>query len=561
VYMLGSATDCGRRFLLAVLTCTALVLGWNGTAASAAEPAPGAAGWLFDPNSVVGIDLRLPQESLEALEAEPEVEYEPGTFTLTVAGQTFGPLAVGIRLKGGFGSFRALPDEKSGFKIKFDKFVPEQTFSGLKKLTLNNMVQDPSMVHETLAYELFRSVGVVAPRTGYAFVRVNDEPFGLYLDVETLDLIALARWYASTGHLYEGEYGSDVRPGAPAFEVDEGSKKNTADLEALSVAANATGGDWSDGMAGFADLGQMTRMWAAERYIGHWDGYSGPPSPGNDLPNNYYLHSDAAGEFQMLPWGTDQTWVDRLEFSGEAPGIMFEKCLADTSCAAMYRTALEQVRSAAAGLGLGAHLDYLAQRLAPCQALEVDPWREFWGPEIEAGIEATRDFVADRPGELADWLGVPPGSPATEVALTTPAGDSCITPPPPPSTPPLIPVAPDQTMANPEERAAAPGPTQTVLRVGAPRLVGDEIVTPLDLPGAERIVQRVSAQARHGWRRVCRERETREAAGSFSAGCRLSSTARRQLRHDPLTLKVRVDFMPFDGKPEFALHRLALPKG
>ena len=47
----------------------------------------------------------------------------------------------------------------------------------------------------------------------------------------------------------------------------------------------------------------MTRMWAVERYLGHWDGYT--------TKNNYYLVSDPSGRFQMLPWGTDQTWVER----------------------------------------------------------------------------------------------------------------------------------------------------------------------------------------------------------------------------------------------------------
>ena len=31
-----------------------------------------------------------------------------------------------------------------------------QRFFGLKNLTLNNMIQDPSMVHETFAYGAFR---------------------------------------------------------------------------------------------------------------------------------------------------------------------------------------------------------------------------------------------------------------------------------------------------------------------------------------------------------------------------------------------------------------------
>ena len=191
--------------------------------------------------------------------------------------------------------------------MKFDEYVDDQTFFGLEKLTLNNMVQDESMIHETMAYGAFRAAGLPAPRTGYAFVNLNGEDYGLYLNVETLDRISLPRWFGSTRHLYEAGYTIDVTPDDVAdYEVDEGKNKDRTDLEALVAAANQEGGDWSDGVAAVADLEQMTKVWAIERYIGHWDGYAGRLL--GPQPNNYYLHSEASGLFRMLPWGTDQTW-------------------------------------------------------------------------------------------------------------------------------------------------------------------------------------------------------------------------------------------------------------
>ena len=73
--------------------------------------------------------------------------------------------------------------------------VSGQRFFGLKTLTLNNMVQDPSMIHELLAYKVFRSAGVAAPRTGYAYLRVNGADYGVYLNIETLDTVMLPRWF------------------------------------------------------------------------------------------------------------------------------------------------------------------------------------------------------------------------------------------------------------------------------------------------------------------------------------------------------------------------------
>ncbi len=518
--------------------------------AVAAEPAPGPAGWLFDPGTVVEIDLDLPQASVDVLKVKPEEEYQPATFSLTAGEQTFGPLSVGARLKGGLGSFRPL-SQKAAFKLKFDEFVDDQTFFGLEKLTLNNMVQDPSMLHETLAYEAFRAAGVAAPRTGYAFLRVNGEPYGLYLNVEALDSVALPRWFASTLHLYEGAYGADVAPGsAAAFEVDEGKSKKREDLEALIVAANDEEGDWSEGMSGFADLDQMTLMWAVERYIGHWDGYSGVP--GALRPNNYYLHSEEDGEFRMLPWGTDQTWGSRLEFDEGGAGVLFERCLADASCAAAYRDALQQVGSAIAALGLDSRVADLAERLAPCQALEDPSRREFTAAEIATGVAGLREFVAARPGELAAWLGQPVENPPAEGPPSSPEGSSCQSPALPSGGP-----APEPERQRLEPPGVATGRS---LRVGMPRAVGTAIATPVVLPLAGSVTQRVAFAGRAGRAVACVDREASDRAGRLTLRCGLSAAARRRLASGPLTLTIRIGFAPLGGSPELALRHLTLPR-
>ena len=228
------------------------------------------------------------------------------------------------------------------------------------------------MVREARAYEAFRALGVKAPNTGYAFLTVNGEVFGTYLNVETMDEVALGKRFgkfAEPEHLYEGEYGADVGVGpantaseaeaaAAKFEVDEGSEKERGDLEALIAAVNGGASGWLERVQAHADLGEMTRMWAVERYIGHWDGYSGYDSEARPeveelLPNNYFLYGDSAGRFQMLPWGTDQTWDERLEFDHPG-GALFDGCLADSGCAALYRAAAEEVLKTLPGLGLSA---------------------------------------------------------------------------------------------------------------------------------------------------------------------------------------------------------------
>ena len=410
----------------AIALAVALGLAGSGGAASSGAATPGddPATPLFSPAAVAEIDLTLPQDSLDALNGDPD-EYQDGTLSLATSGDEQGPLDVGIRLKGGAGSFRPLSG-KAAFKVKLGHSVSGQRLLGLKTLTLNNMVQDQSMVHELLAYEVFRSAGVAAPRTGYAYVRVNEQDYGLYLNVETPDSVMLPRWFDTTRHLYEGEYGTDVSPGgAGAFEVDQGSETNLSDLEALIASANGDGGDWSDGVQGVADLQQLTRMWAVEKYVGHWDGYAGYGFSGN--PNNYYLHSDSAGMFTMLPWGTDQTWGPtpwggRLAFDGEA-GLLFNECLDDASCLALYRDAVRDVRSLVGALDLDSLAASTAALLAPWQ--EQDPRREYSLSEIQAAVDATREYIATRPGDADGWLaaGEPPDDTPPQTLVADPEPD------------------------------------------------------------------------------------------------------------------------------------------
>jgi hypothetical protein len=405
-----------------VALCCALAaatLGFGVQSAGASEPSGDPPAAMYSPATVDSIQLELPEASVKALEADPEGAYVEAEFSLaTTAGtpETVGaysaPIKVGVRLKGKIGSFRPL-SQKAGFKIKFNAFVKGQKFLGLKKMTLNNMVQDQSMVHEVLAYEAFRAAGVPAPRAGFAYLEVNGEDFGLHLNIETTDEVAMEKRFGKFMHVYEGTYGSDVTPGGEgSFEIDEGDEEDISDLEGLVTLVNGSEpADFSTRVGSIADLAEMTRMWAVERYVGHWDGYT--------AANNYYLFSDQAGVFQMLPWGTDQTWGDHLPFEGGG-GTLFVHCLEDPSCAALYRRALAQARQ---GVNDNLRFDELAESTAalllPWQELEQGNARHESDLElIEWAVQETRDFIAARSGELGSWLVEHPVEPVSEVSVS-----------------------------------------------------------------------------------------------------------------------------------------------
>lgn len=367
------------RLLAACLTILAFAASGVGSAHGADYD------WMFETGEITEIDLGIPPASREALANDPD-EYVDGTFAITgTGGQNFGPVPVEVRLKGS-SSFRTL-EGKAAFKLKFAKPVRPW---GLKKMTLNNMVQDPSKVHEALAYEVFRAMGVPASRTGYANVSVNGEPFGLYLNLETLDDQSMERWFSSTGHLYEGEAGADLTPDRIRyFEVDEGDEEDTSDLDDLVEVAGSDPSVWLAAVEPHADLDQMTRMWAVETMLGQYDGYL-------YNTNNFYLHSDEDGRFSMLPSGLDQTFRWNFEFFLEDQlahprSILFRQCLAVADCRSRYADALVDAAAVIRELQIAGMAEDLYETVRP--SLEADPRKEQPLSESDDAIAPIGTFI------------------------------------------------------------------------------------------------------------------------------------------------------------------------
>jgi hypothetical protein len=362
------------------------------------EPTPGApnrrpqdeAATLFDPFRVVTIDLSLPAAARAALDQNPR-RYVEGTFRLEDEDGASETLRTGIRLRGS-STWQGL-ESKASFRIKFDEVVGGQRFRGLRRMTLGNAVVDPSFLCDTMSHRVFRELGVPAPRTGYAWVRLDGVEFGLYVLIEAFDEVSLARHYPSTRHLYEGA-GADLGWADPdAFQVDEGDPRDRNDLAALIEAALSDDDRWLKAVGALTDLDDLRLMWAGELFINHWDGYA-------SAANNYFLHSDRDGRFTMLPWGTDQTFGNSW---GQAQppidwhqgnGYLFGRCLRLPECRGAYDAAMRQVVAVVADADLDGFAAQVAQAIGPYA--ERDPRTPFRIERHREAVAELRTFLAER---------------------------------------------------------------------------------------------------------------------------------------------------------------------
>jgi spore coat protein CotH len=357
-------------------------------------------------------ELELPEESLQALRERTRFD-DPANEVYVQGTLRHGDTvleSVGVRFKGE-GSFRPL-DGKSAWKIKLDEFVPEQHLGGLKRLTFNNMVEDPSFLAERLAYHVYRALDLPAPRCNAALVLVNGESYGLYANIEAEDKPFLRRWFDEDGgNLYE-EGQSDFVPGAETtFSLQTNEEANDrSDLVALIDAAEsvASGASWSD-LDGVLNTDHFLRFTAAEAAVNQWDMYAYT----RFYPNNFRLYADPALGLTFLPWGMDMSMkpfrdsgkphvrIFELARQGDydggqvIAGRIYRLCLEDPVCIEEYSAAVSDVADAYEALDLEALAQRYYEQILPL--VEDDPRKEYSMQDFETGYQSLLSTIRERP--------------------------------------------------------------------------------------------------------------------------------------------------------------------
>ncbi len=249
---------------------------------------------IFKALAIPSLQITVQRQGISGLNRSPR-KYV--TATIQEGAVTYTNVA--IRLKGGPGSFRSLNDLPA-FTVNFDKFAPGQKFHGLKKIHLNNSVQDSSYLEEKISRELFEAAGVPVPRAGNAIVTFNERELGLYVLVEGINKQFLKRYFAdTTGSIYDGHSQSDVTDDLPVNSGD--TPRDRSRLHALAAAARQQDFDTRlEALKKTLDVDRFLTFVAMEAILWHWDGYT-------MNRNNYRVfHDRETDRMVFIPHGMDQ---------------------------------------------------------------------------------------------------------------------------------------------------------------------------------------------------------------------------------------------------------------
>lgn len=196
----------------AVVLFAAVLVGAAARPGATLDPAAAHADELFGGASLHTLHLTIaPADVEKMLPAKVGADVYPRVpATLQFDESNWG--AISVRYKGN-SSYRYAPsDFKRSLKLDFDPAQRGRRFFGVSELNLNNNAFDPSQMRETLAYDVFRRAGVIAPRTTFARVfitvpgRYVRRYAGVFTVVEQVDQTFFQnRWGRQVGVLMKPE--------------------------------------------------------------------------------------------------------------------------------------------------------------------------------------------------------------------------------------------------------------------------------------------------------------------------------------------------------------------
>jgi len=241
-------------------------------------------------------------------------------------GRVYG--AVGIRYKGAYTLLVCFDTlgricQKISYNVKFTEYDKDKRFFGMKKINLHSMNHDNTKMHDMLAYELYREMGIHAPRTSYANVYVNDRLVGLFLAVEDIDgRFTKSRWPEyGDGNLYKEiwPHSADKKYYLDSLKTNDDPIEN-ANVQRMVSYYNAIQASdektFEQNLSPYMNFYYFLRYMAVNVAINNWDGirmwYCSDITALKCSNHNFYIYEEenVGGKIWLVPWDMDSSFPE-----------------------------------------------------------------------------------------------------------------------------------------------------------------------------------------------------------------------------------------------------------
>ena len=275
---------------------------------------------LFDTSFVHTIDIVMDdwEGFLDTCENE---EYT--LCSVVIDNESCGKVAIRAKGNTSLSAVSSYGNDRYSFKLEFDHYDNANTYYGLDKLSLNNIIQDNTYMKDFLSYQMMDAFGVNAPLCSYAYITVNGEDWGLYLAVEGVEESFLTRNYGNGyGELYKpdstsmgggrGNGGNFSMGGRSMRDSDvsliytddeyesysnifDNAKTDVTDADKDRLIAALKTINEGGNIESAVDIDKVIRYFIVHHFVCNFDSYTG------SMIHNYYLYEED-GMLSMIPW-------------------------------------------------------------------------------------------------------------------------------------------------------------------------------------------------------------------------------------------------------------------
>lgn len=301
--------------------------------------------------------------------------------------------------------------EKPALLIDTNKYVAGREFHGYKTIVLLNLVQDQSMIRESLALPVFAAMGIPASQIGHARVTVNDEYWGVYNIKEDVTKPFLqGNLGDKEGNLFKyewaDEWGFSTRGGnADAYiplpfepKTNEKSLDPTALLEFVKAINDSPDASFLSEVSKYVDPDQFLTYIAVENALAESDGILG----GQGM-NNFYLYQlTGQSKFVFIVWDKNTslqnpTWplYNRVDAN-----VLARRLLAIPSKKQLY---VDQVKKAVSTYVNSSWLEPKLEALYTLirESAIADTKKPYSNNDFELAVSGLRGIIAGRQADVA----------------------------------------------------------------------------------------------------------------------------------------------------------------
>ncbi len=273
-------------------------------------------GIVFQDDIIPRIDIHIhPDSLLDILDIDNKWSklYYHADFVFTTNDLRDTIPDIGFRLRGN----TSRSSKKKSFKVSFNTFQKGRKYHGLEKLNLNGEHNDPSIVRSKFCFDLAQQMGLVASRANHVKLYINEEYFGLYINVEHIDeQFVKSRYGNNNGNLYKCLYPADLNYRG---DIQDSYKEEKYGRRFYNLKTNKLEDDYQD-LVQFVSVLNLTHpenfrcelesVFNVDAYIdnivfdiltGNWDNYIFGK-------NNFYLyHNTQSGLMEYILYDLDNT--------------------------------------------------------------------------------------------------------------------------------------------------------------------------------------------------------------------------------------------------------------